>query len=100
ATEYSSAAKEKATEFSAAAKEKTGEVSKTIQEQSGQLVDKVKSIKSKTTIPLDDGTVSAEGEEPTTFVDQATEQLGDEDVVTTTAEAIKEAVTNTETSNK
>jgi gas vesicle protein len=100
ATEYSSAAKEKATEFSAAAKEKTGEVSKSIQEQSGQLVDKVKSIKSKTTIPLDDGTVSAEGEEPTAFVEQAVEQLGDEDVVTTTAEAIKEAVTNTETSNK
>jgi gas vesicle protein len=100
ATEYSSAAKEKATEFSAAAKEKTGEVSKSIQEQSGQLVDKVKSIKSKTTIPLDDGTVSAEGEEPTAFVEQAVEQLGDEDVVTTTAEAIKEAVTNTDTSNK
>lgn len=100
ATEYSSAAKEKATEFSAAAKEKTGEVSKSIQEQSGQLVDKVKSIKSKTTIPLDDGTVSAEGEEPTAFVEQAVEQLDDEDVVTTTAEAIKEAVTNTETSNK
>jgi gas vesicle protein len=100
ATEYSSAAKEKATEFSAAAKEKTGEVSKSIQEQSGQLVDKLKSIKSKTTIPLDDGTVSAEGEEPTAFVEQAVEQLGDEDVVTTTAEAIKEAVTNTDTSNK
>jgi hypothetical protein len=44
--------------------------------------------------------VSAEGEEPTAFVEQAVEQLGDEDVVTTTAEAIKEAVTNTDTSNK
>ncbi|QUW22739.1 YtxH domain-containing protein [Sporosarcina sp. Marseille-Q4063] len=100
ATEYSSVAKDKATEFSAAAKEKTGEVSKSIQAQSGQLVDKVKSIKSKTTIPLDDGTVSAEGEEPTAFVEKAVEQLGDEDEITTTAEAIKEAVTNPETANK
>ncbi len=100
ATEYSSVAKDKASEFSNAAKEKTGEVTKSIQEQSGQLVDKVKSIRSKTSIPLDDGTVSAEGEEPTKFVEEAVEQLDDEDEITTTAEAIKEAVTKTEPSNQ
>ena len=83
-----------------AAKEKTGEVTKSIQEQSGQLVDKVKSIRSKTSIPLDDGTVSAEGEEPTKFVEKATEQFDDEDEITITAEAIKEAVTKTEPSNQ
>ena len=100
ATEYSSVAKDKASEFSNAAKEKTGEVTKSIQEQSGQLVDKVKSIRSKTSIPMDDGTVSAEGEEPTKFVEEAVEQLDDEDEITTTAEAIKEAVIKTEPSNK
>ena len=98
ATEYSSVAKDKASEFSSAAKEKTGEVTKSIQEQSGQLVDKVKSIRPKTSIPLDDGTVSAEGEEPTKFVEEAIEQFDDEDEITTTAEAIKEAVTKTEPS--
>ena len=100
ASEYTSVAKDKATEFSTAAKEKTGEVTKSIQEQSGQLVDKVKSIKSKTKMPLDDGTVSAEGEEPTAFVKSSVEQLEDEDLVTTTAEALKEAVTNTKSSNQ
>lgn len=100
ASEYTSVAKDKATEFSTAAKEKTEEVTKSIQEQSGQLVDKVKSIRSKTPIPFDDGTVSAEGEEPTKFIEEAVEQLNDEDLVTTTAEAIKEAVTKTETSKQ
>ena len=81
-------------------KRETGEVTKSIQEQSGQLVDKVKSIRSKTSIPLDDGTVSAEGEEPTKFVEEAVKQLDDEDEITTTAEAIKEAVTKTEPTNQ
>ncbi|ETT82640.1 YtxH domain-containing protein [Viridibacillus sp. FSL R5-0477] len=56
--------KEKSIELSSTAKEKSAQISKTLQEQSGQLVDKVKSIKSKTTQPLDDGTASSEGEEP------------------------------------
>ncbi|MBK3496050.1 YtxH domain-containing protein [Viridibacillus sp. YIM B01967] len=56
--------KDKSIEFSSTAKEKSVQISKTLQEQSGQLVDKVKSIKSKTSQPLDDGTVSFEGEEP------------------------------------
>ena len=100
ATEYSSVAKDKASEFSNAAKERTGDVTKSIQEQSGQLVDKVKSIRSKTSIPFDDGTVSAEGEEPTKYVEKSVAQLDDEDEVTTTAEAMKEAVTKTEPSNQ
>lgn len=97
ATEFSSIAKDKATEFTSTAKEKTEVVTKTIQEQSEQLVDKVKSIKSKPSIPMDDGTVSSEGEEAIEFIDKAEEKVNDtledaQEVTTATAEAVKEAV--------
>ena len=95
--EISSVAKEKATELTSVAKEKTGELSKTIQEQSGQFVDKVKSMKSKTSMPMDDGTASSEGEESIDFVDTAKSKIENaveagEESMTATAEAIKEAV--------
>lgn len=92
--EISSVAKEKATELTSVAKEKSGELSKSIQEQSGQLVDKVKSMKSKTSIPMDDGTASSEGEESIDFVDTVKSKLENagEDNLTATAEAVKEAV--------
>ena len=97
AAEFTSVAKEKATEYTAVAKEKTGDVTKTIQEQSEQLVDKVKSMKSKTSVPMDDGTASSEGEEASEYIDAAAEKTKDvlnasEEVVTSTAEALKEAV--------
>lgn len=69
--ELSAVAKDKATEFSSVAKEKTDGFTKSIQEQSEQLVDKVKSMKNKTTVPMDDGTVSSEGEEATDYVDNS-----------------------------
>ena len=95
--EISSVAKEKATELTSVAKEKTGELSKTIQEQSGQLVDKVKSMKSKTSMPMDDGTASSEGEESIDFVDTAKSKIENaieagEESMTATAEALKKAV--------
>jgi gas vesicle protein len=95
--EISSVAKEKATELSTVAKGKTGELSKTIQEQSGQLVDKVKSMTSKTSVPMDDGTASSEGEESIDFIDTAVSKTQEayesgEETVTATAEAIKKAV--------
>ncbi|MEK4404162.1 YtxH domain-containing protein [Sporosarcina sp. FSL K6-1540] len=95
--EISSVAKEKATELTSVAKEKTGELSKTIQEQSGQLVDKVKSMKSKTSMPMDDGTASSEGEESIDFVDTAKSKVENtieagEESITATAEAVKKAV--------
>lgn len=96
--EISSVAKGKATEFTAVAKEKTGELSKSLQEQSEQLVDKVKSMKSKTSVPMDDGTASSEGEEAIEYIDQATAKLEDanngveEETMTTTAAALKKAV--------
>lgn len=74
AAEFGSAAKDKATEFSSAAKEKTEDLSKTIQEQSGQIVGKVKSMANKTSIPMDDGTVSSEGEEAVDYVDNTAKQ--------------------------
>lgn len=97
ASEYGSVAKEKATEFASTAKDKTGDVTKTIQQQSGQIVDKVKSIKNNTNIPMDDGTASSEGEEVIELIDQAAgkvqEKLQDgEEATTQTAEALKEAV--------
>lgn len=95
--EISSVAKEKATEFTSVAKEKTGGLSKTIQEQSGQLVDKVKSMTSKTSVPMDDGTVSSEGEEAIEYTGktastQTQKNETGEEPVTSTAEALKEAV--------
>ncbi|QTD41388.1 YtxH domain-containing protein [Sporosarcina sp. Te-1] len=72
--ELTSVAKDKATEFTAAAKDKTDGLTKTIQEQSGQLVDKVKSMANKTTIPMDDGTASSEGEEAMDYVENKAEE--------------------------
>lgn len=90
ATEFTSAAKEKTSDFTSVAKEKTGELTKTIQEQSGQLVDKVKTMTSKTSAPMDDGTVSSEGEEAINFVESSA-QVAEEDL-TATAEALIKAV--------
>ncbi|WP_318614183.1 YtxH domain-containing protein [Sporosarcina sp. YIM B06819] len=94
--EISSVAKEKATEFTSVAKEKTGELSKSIQEQSEQLVEKVKSMKSKTSVPMDDGTASSEGEEPMEFIEKAVSKDEDavevEELETSTAEAFHQAV--------
>lgn len=97
ASEYNTLAKDKAAEFTATAKEKTEEVTKTIQDQSEQIVDKVKAIKPKIAIPLDDGTASSEGEEATAFVEEIEEKVNEvledgEEVATATAEAMKEAV--------
>lgn len=72
--ELSAVAKDKATEISAVAKEKTDEFAKSIQEQSGQIVDKVKSMTNKTSVPMHDGTVSSEGEEPIEFVENKTDE--------------------------
>ena len=100
ASEYTSVAKDKANEFTTVAKEKTDEVSKTLQEQSGQFVNKVKSMTSKSSVPMDDGTVSSEGEEAVKFVEKAKVQKSEvkEDVedLTATAQAIKDAVTNSD----
>ncbi|MBY0222309.1 YtxH domain-containing protein [Mammaliicoccus sciuri] len=65
--DWTDVAKEKTAAFTSAAKDKSSELSQTIQEQSGQLVDKVKSVAGKTNIPMDDGTVSSEGEEATEY---------------------------------
>ncbi|MCG7344433.1 YtxH domain-containing protein [Sporosarcina sp. ACRSL] len=67
--ELSAVAKDKATGITSAAKEKTDGITKTIQEQSGQIVDKVKSLANKTSVPMDDGTVSSEGEEAIDYVE-------------------------------
>lgn len=95
--EISTVAKDKATEFTSVAKEKTGGLSKTISEQSGQLVDKVKSMTSKTSVPMDDGTASSEGEEAIEYTAQTASKRNDnkeseEEQVTSTAAAFKEAV--------
>ncbi|WP_432358048.1 YtxH domain-containing protein [Sporosarcina sp. UB5] len=72
--ELTAVAKDKATEITSVAKEKTDGLTKTIQEQSGQIVDKVKSMANKTSLPMDDGTVSSEGEESVAYVGGSTEQ--------------------------
>ncbi|WP_342510498.1 YtxH domain-containing protein [Sporosarcina sp. FSL K6-1522] len=97
ATEFSTVAKEKTTEFTSVAKEKTGELTKTLQEQSGQIIDKVKTMTSKTSVPMDDGTVSSEGEEAIEFINEVAEKVEDVleqevEEVTATAEALHKAV--------
>lgn len=101
ATEYTTAAKDKANEFTSLAKDKTDEVTKSFQDQSDQLVKKVKSMTSKTSVPMDDGTASSEGEEAIEFVEKIEQQVNDKlddskEVTTATAEAIKEAVVKVE----
>jgi gas vesicle protein len=95
--EISSVAKEKATEFTSVAKVKTEELSKTLQGQSEQLVEKVKSMTSKSSVPMDDGTASSEGEEAMDFIEKAVSKAedvleADEPLVTSTADAIHQAV--------
>jgi len=90
--------KEKTVDLSSTAREKTSQLSTQLKEKSGPLVDKVKSIKSKTPTLMDDGTASSEGEEPIDFMETVTntiEEVVNEnaDNTTSTAEALKEAVT-------
>ncbi|MGB2991927.1 MAG: YtxH domain-containing protein [Paenisporosarcina sp.] len=94
--------KEKTVDLSSTAKEKTSQLSSQLKEKSGPLVDKVKSIKSKTSSPMDDGTASSEGEEPIDFMETVTNTI--EEVVnednknsTSTAQALKEAVEDKKT---
>lgn len=56
--------KTKSADYTTVVKEKATDLSQKVQEQSAKVVDKAKSLKSQTTPPLDDGTVSSEGEEP------------------------------------
>jgi gas vesicle protein len=98
--EISTVAKEKATEFTSVAKERTGEISKSIQEQSGQLVDKVKSMTSKTSVPMDDGTASSEGEEAIDFIDKVAGSAIGGEQVTSVGEALKNAVVETSNGNE
>ncbi|MET1014675.1 MAG: YtxH domain-containing protein [Paenisporosarcina sp.] len=88
--------KDKTADLSSTAKEKTSNLSTQLKEQSGQIVDKVKSIKSKSA-PMDDGTASSEGEEPIDFLEtvtNSTDDVADEGYkgLTATAKALQEAV--------
>lgn len=56
--------KSKSADYTTVVKEKATDLSQKVQEQSAKVVDKAKSLKSQATPPLDDGTVSADGEEP------------------------------------
>ncbi|MGB3262071.1 YtxH domain-containing protein [Paenisporosarcina sp.] len=95
-TTQASQLREKTADLSSTAKEKTSQLSTQLKEKSGPLVDKVKSIKSKTPTLMDDGTVSSEGEEPIDFMETVTntveEVTGESSNETSTAQALKEAV--------
>lgn len=95
--------KDKTKDLSSTAKEKTNQLSKQLQEQSGQIVDKVKSIKAKPVSPLDDGTVSSEGEEPIEYMEtisHTTEEVAVEEETTSVSEALKDAVVEAVEGNK
>lgn len=89
--------KEKSAEFTSTAKEKTVELSKKVQEQSGQLVGKVKNLKSTSTPPFDDGTVSYEGEEPLDIMETMEKTIAEFEAEnnehTAVTEAVEEAIT-------
>ncbi len=93
--------KEKTVDLSSTAREKTSQLSSQLKEKSGPLVDKVKSIKSKTSTPMDDGTASSEGEEPIDFMETVTntidEVVNEDKSTTSTAKALKEAVADKKT---
>ena len=96
--------KEKTVDLSSTAREKTSQLSTQLKEKSGPIVDKVKSIKSKAPTLMDDGTASSEGEEPIDFMETVThtvEELAKEssDNLTSTADALKEAVSNQKSNN-
>lgn len=92
--------KEKSAELTSTAKEKTVELSKKVQAQSGQLVDKVKSFKSTATPPLDDGTVSYEGEEPLDIMETMEKTIAEFEAEdkehTAVSAAIEEAISDTD----
>jgi len=90
--------KDKTVDLSSTAKEKTSQLSTQLKEKSGPLVDKVKSIKSKAPTLMDDGTASSEGEEPIDFMETVSNTVNEvvnekNNETTSTAEALKEAVT-------
>lgn len=67
--------REKGVELSTTAKERTVKLSNQLKEQSVQLVDKVKSKSAKVPTVFDDGTVSAEGEEPLELIENEAESI-------------------------
>lgn len=98
-TTQASQLKEKTVDLSSTAKEKTSQLSTQLKEKSGPLVDKVKSMKTKTPTLMDDGTASSEGEEPIDFmetvtntVEEVTNEGSSNSSTTSTAQALKEAV--------
>ncbi|SIT85393.1 YtxH domain-containing protein [Edaphobacillus lindanitolerans] len=95
--ELSSVAKDKTADMTKTVQEKTSGLGKSIQDQAGQMVDKVKSMKKGQSAPMDDGTVSSEGEEPIEFIDTVADKVHEaistgQDKVNSTAEAMKDAV--------
>lgn len=96
--------KEKSADITNTAKEKTAELSKIVQAQSGQLVDKMKFLKPATTPPLDDGTVSYEGEEPLDIMETMEKTIAEYEAEnkeqTTVGAAIEEALTEKEEAKK
>lgn len=67
--------RDKGVEISTTAKEKTVKLSNQLKEQSVHLVDKVKSKSTKVPTVFDDGTVSAEGEEPIELIENEKEGI-------------------------
>lgn len=67
--------RDKGVELSSTAKEKTVKLSNQLKEQSVSLVDKVKSKTTKVPTVFDDGTVSAEGEEPLELLENEKEGI-------------------------
>ncbi len=96
--------KEKSAGITNSAKEKTAEISKKVQVQSGQLVDKVKSLKPAATPPLDDGTVSSEGEEPLDIMETMEKTIAEyeseNNEPTAVSNAVEEAMSAIEESQK
>lgn len=89
--------KTKGADYTTVVKEKATDFSQKVQVQSAKVVDKAKSLTSQTTPPLDDGTVSAEGEEPLEeIIDRTVAEVEREEILDEVIVDVKSAYTTDE----
>lgn len=92
-SEQASTLKEKSADLSQTAKDKTTEISKKVSDSSNQLLSKVKKNQ---TPPMDDGTVSSEGEEEMDVLETVSNTVEDTSSDTAVGEAFTEALKDSE----
>lgn len=88
-SEQATTLKDKSADLSQSAKDKTNQLTKKVSDQSNQILSKVKKNQSP---PMDDGTVSAEGEEEVDVFETVSNTVEDKNSDTVVGEAFTEAL--------